>query len=142
MIDLNVIWIVVIVAMTVIEVVAIEIIPVATPLVVVLLLEIVLHVLETLLPAETNEMEDGEEATVDLLLHVGPLQEEEAKGIEVVVQRPMIGEEIVTAMRGMTETRETICETFEIMETISVPILKITNPDNADKYDDKDLVED
>jgi hypothetical protein len=73
-IDLNVIWIVVIVAMTVIEAVAIEIIPVATPLVVVLLLEIVLHVLETLLlPAETNEMEDGEEATVDLLLHVGPL---------------------------------------------------------------------
>ena len=78
--DLNVIWIVAIVAivataaMTVIEVVAIEIIPVVTLLVVVLPPEIVLHVLETLLlPAETNEMEDGEEATVDPLLHVGPL---------------------------------------------------------------------
>jgi hypothetical protein len=73
-IDLNVIWIVATVAMTVTEVVAIGIIPVATLLVVVPLLEIVLRVLETLLlPAETNEMEDGEEATVDPLLHVGPL---------------------------------------------------------------------
>jgi hypothetical protein len=54
----------------------------------------------------------------------------------------VIGEEIVTAMKGMTETTETTCEMFETTEMISVPVLELTNPDNADKYDDKDLVED
>ena len=105
-IGLNVILIVVIAAMTVIEVIGI--IPVATALVAVLLLGNVLHVVEILLPAEIEMKEMGDEggAIVDPLRAVHP---GEATGTEVVVQRPMIGEEtvIVIAMTGMTETIET-----------------------------------
>jgi len=56
---------------------------------------------ETLI-AEIKEMEEEEEATVDLLNVV--LQGEEAIEIGVEAPRVMIGEEIVTMMTGTTET--------------------------------------
>lgn len=56
---------------------------------------------ETLI-AEIKEMEEEEEATVDLLNVV--LQGEEATEIGVEALRVMIGEEIVTMMTGTTET--------------------------------------
>jgi hypothetical protein len=127
--DHNVIWIA---AMTVIEVIEmIELATVITPhvatlLVVVLQLEIVLPVLETLLlHAGTKEMEDEEEAIVGPL-DVVPHQEEEAIETEVVVQNPAIGEEIVSATKGMTEMIETTCETFETMAMTSVLIRQTT----------------
>jgi hypothetical protein len=66
-------------------------------------IEIDLATMETeTLIAEIKEMEEEEEATVDLLNVV--LQGEEATEIGVEAPRVMIGEEIVTMMTGTTET--------------------------------------
>lgn len=66
-------------------------------------IEIDLATMETeTLIAEIKEMEEEEEATVDLLNVV--LQGEEATEIGVEALRVMIGEEIVTMMTGTTET--------------------------------------
>lgn len=79
---------------------------VATPLVVVLLLVSVLHAEMPLLLAETSEMEGVAEAIAGLLHVVLPAGA--VTGTEVVVQRPVTGEEIAIAMIEMTETKETI----------------------------------
>ena len=66
-------------------------------------IEIDLATMETeTLIAEIKEMEEEEEATVDLLNVV--LQGEEATEIGVEALRVMIGEEIVTMMTGTIET--------------------------------------